>query len=88
MPHQILLLKLNAHCIENGLVNWIEKWLIDRRQNVVVDGEVSNWNFFLSGVPLGSVLGPNFFLICINLQAHRCGLTTFSRKSQLCMQFF
>ena len=46
MPHQILLLKLNAHCIENVLVNWIEKWLIDRRQNVVVDGEVSNWNFF------------------------------------------
>ena len=43
MPHQRLLLKLKAHGIQNGMINWIEKWLIDRRQRVVVDGEVSNW---------------------------------------------
>ena len=27
------------------MINWIEKWLIDRRQRVVVDGEVSNWEY-------------------------------------------
>ena len=43
VPHQRLLLKLNAHGIGNGMINWIEKWLIDIRQRVVVDGEVSNW---------------------------------------------
>ena len=42
VPHQRLLLKLKAHGIGNGMINWIEKWLIDRRQRVVVDGEVSN----------------------------------------------
>ena len=39
------------------MINWIEKWLIDKRQRVVVDGEVSNWKPVLSGVLKGSVLG-------------------------------
>ena len=48
------------------MINWIEKWLIDRRQRVVVDGEVSNWKSVFSGVPQGSVLEPILFLIYIN----------------------
>ena len=45
-------------------VNWIERWLTDRRQRVIVDGEISNWKSVLSGVPQG--LGPIPFLININ----------------------
>ena len=40
--HQRLLLKLKAHGIGDGIMDWIEQWLTDRRQRVVVDGEVSN----------------------------------------------
>ena len=59
-------LKLKAHGIGDSITDWIEQWLTDRRQRVVVDGEVSNWKSVLSWVPQGSVLGPILFLIYIN----------------------
>ena len=59
MPHQRVLLKLKAH--GNDVTNWIQKWLTHIRQRVIVDGDISNWESVLSGVPLGSVLGPILF---------------------------
>ena len=62
VPHQRLILKLKSHGIGISIIHWIDKWLSDRRQRVVVDVDVSNWKPVLSGVPQGSVL----FLIYIN----------------------
>ena len=66
VPHQRQILKLKSHGMGNSIINWLEQWLTDRRQRVVVDGEVSSWKFVLSGVPQGSVIGPILFLVYIN----------------------
>ena len=50
-PHQRRILKLKSHGMGNSIINWMEQWLNDRRQRVVVDGEVSCWKPVLSGVP-------------------------------------
>ena len=65
ITHQRLILRLKSHVIGNIILNWIEQWLIDRRQRVVEDGEFSSWKSVLSGVPQGSVLEPILFLIYI-----------------------
>ena len=46
VPHQRLILKLKSHGMGNSIINWIEQWLNDRRQRVVVDEEVSSWKPF------------------------------------------
>ena len=43
VPHQRLIFKLKAHGIGDIITDLIAQWLTDRRQRVVVDGEVSNW---------------------------------------------
>ena len=66
MRHQRLLLKLKAHGIGDGIIDWIEQWLTDRRQCVVEYGEISNWKSVLKVVPQGTVLEPLLLLIYIN----------------------
>ena len=66
VSHQRLSLKLKSLGMGNSIINWIDKWLTDRTQMVVVDEEVSIWKSVLSGVPQGSELGPILLLVYIN----------------------
>ena len=66
VPHQRLILKLISHGMGNSVINRIEQWLTDRKQRVVVDGEVSSWKSVLRAVPQGSALFPILFLVYIN----------------------
>ena len=66
VPHKRLVRKLQAHGFDGKILKWIEDWLANRRQRVVVEGEQSDWVPVESSVIQGSVMGGLSFNIYIS----------------------
>ncbi len=63
--HEGLLYIVKKIGITGNLLKWIESYLSNRKQRVVINGTKSNILQLHAGVPQGSVLGPLLFLIYI-----------------------
>ncbi|CAL4076336.1 unnamed protein product [Meganyctiphanes norvegica] len=64
--HEILLEKVANHKIKGKIGRWLQEFLNNRKYRVVANGEMSDVQDVLSGVPQGTVLAAVLFVIMIS----------------------
>ena len=83
--HDILLFKLKALGFKDNVIKWTRSYLPGREQMVTVNGMKSDSDSITCGVPQGSILGPQLFLLYVNDMnaAVYCDLLMYADNSAL-----
>ena len=66
ISHELLLLKLKYHGVQENELEWFKSYLTGRKQMVTINGNLSKPKNVTIGIPQGGVLGPVLFLLFIN----------------------
>ena len=66
VKHHLLVEKLKNSPLNPYIVNWFVSFLTNRRQRVIYNGVLSEWEEVNKGTTQGSVSGPYLFNIFIN----------------------
>src|SRR6218665_3995575 len=70
---------MQACGIQGSVLQWIIKWLKNRKQRARIRGKDSNWINVTSGVPQGSVLGPHGTTMLFNMD--KCAVMHVGRRN-------
>ena len=83
--HDGLIYKLKRCGVSGQLLLLIQSFIKDRKQRTVLNGQNSTWGDISAGVPQGSILGPLFFLVCMNDLAVglKCNVKLFADDTSL-----
>ncbi len=66
VPHDIVTVKLKQTNFNPYVINWIIRFLKNRKQRVVVDGIITEYVDINKGVPQGTVTGPFLFSLMVD----------------------
>lgn len=66
VDHHALLYELEILGVHDCLISWINAFLCDRQQRVIIDGILSSHISPRGGIPLGTRLAPLLFAVLVN----------------------